>query len=82
MLKQLIKVQQFRKAYTYLFWLIVAFKFRDRTFGDMDHFNGRDATIQAMKDDRRLELYSLMEEDIVMGQNRRVEFIKYWRHKF
>lgn len=81
-MKKLIKVPLFRKAYTYLFWLVIALKFRERTFGDMDHFNGKDETIQSLKDDKRMELYRLMEEDLILGQSRRIRFIKYWRHKF
>ena len=50
--KKLIHFQPFRKAFVYLFWLFVAMKFRDRTFGDMDHFNGKDNLTQSLKDDR------------------------------
>ena len=56
-------------------------KFRDRTFGDMDHFNGKDGLTQSLKDDR-LQLFRYVEKDLKVGQSRRIEFIKYWRHKF
>lgn len=81
-LKKLFKDAAFRKVYLYLFWLLIGLKFRERTFGDLDHFNGKDKTIKSMKDGQRMELYRLMEQDIELGRIRRVSFIKYWRHKF
>lgn len=47
----------------------------------MDHFNGRDAVTQSLKD-RRLELFRHVEDDLMVGSARRIQFIKYWRHKF
>ena len=79
--KKLFKFKPFRKAFMYLFWLFVALKFRDRTFGEMDHFNGKDSVTQSLKDNR-LELFRKVEADLKVGEKRRVNFIKYWRHKF
>ena len=38
-IKRLIKIEKFRKAFMYLFWIFVGLKFRSRSFGDRDHFN-------------------------------------------
>ena len=50
--KKLFKFQPFRKAFVYLFWIFMAMKFRNRTFGDIDHFNGKDEASQSLKDHR------------------------------
>ena len=43
-LKVLFKDKTFRKAILYLFWVFVALKFKSCSFGDIDHFNGKDLT--------------------------------------
>ena len=63
-LKQLILDRSFRRAYLYLWWVMFALKFTGRTFGDIDHFNGRDSVTREMKDHNRIELYALMQVDI------------------
>ena len=78
-LKKLILETSLRKAFTYLWWVIFALKFKNYTFGDIDHFNGRDKTTKAMYKNKRLELYALMQEDLKIGQARRINLIKYWR---
>lgn len=81
LLKLLVKTTPFKKAYMYLFWIWAALKFGQRTFGDIDHYSGKDAAVRDLKDNRK-ELYRVLEEDMKLGQERRVQFIKYWRHKF
>ena len=66
----------------YLFWIFVGLKFKDCTFGDLDHFNGNDETTRAMKQNNRRELYRLIQQDKKIGLLRRVGFIKYWRSKY
>lgn len=80
--KKLFLVKSFRKAYTYLWWVVFALKFKNCTFGDIDHFNGRDQTTKAMKKNQRIELYALSQEDLKLGLARRISLIKYWRQKF
>ena len=70
--KKLFKVTAFKKAFLYLFWMVVAYKFRERTFGDLDHFNGRDEVTKAMKKSQKIQLYRLMEKDIDLGKKRRI----------
>ena len=41
-LKKLANTPSFCKAFMYLFWIFLGLKFRERTFGDMDHYNGKD----------------------------------------
>ena len=81
-LRKLFQDRTFRKAVLYIFWVFVALKFKDASFGDIDHYNGTDETTLALKKDNRRELYRLMKEDIETGKRRRVSFIKYWRSKF
>lgn len=49
-IKHLIKLTQIRKAFTYLFWIFVAFKFSKRSFGDIDHYSGQDPKVLDLKD--------------------------------
>ena len=79
--KKLFKVKNFRKAVTYLFWMFMAMKFRERSFGDLDHYSGKDPEVKRLKDNRA-ELYKVLEADIAKGKSRRIAFVKYWRHKF
>lgn len=79
-LKKLFRLSRFRKSFVYLFWIFIALKFTDRTFGNYNHFNG-DANTRKLKKDR-FKLYRLLEEDIALGYERRINFIKYWRYKF
>ena len=41
-MKKLGSNPSFCKAFMYLFWIYLGLKFRERTFGDMDHYNGKD----------------------------------------
>ena len=66
-LMRLFKDRTFRKAFMYLFWVFVGLKFKNRSFGDLDHFNGTDETTKNMKIKNRRKLYGLMEEDIQVG---------------
>ena len=82
-IKRLIKIEKFRKAFMYLFWIFVGLKFRSRSFGDRDHFNSnKDEVIKTLREENRFELYRVLEQDTLLGQSRRISFIKYWRLKF
>ena len=59
-MKKLFVEKSFRKAFLYLWWVLLALKFKDRTFGDIDHFNGRDVATRTMKKHKRIELFALM----------------------
>ena len=80
-LKKLIETTCFKKVFLYLFWIFVALKFSQRFFSDIDHFSGRDKKLKDLKDNKQ-ELYRQLEDDLKLGQERRIKFIKYWRHKF
>ena len=66
----------------YLFWVFVALKFKSRSFGDLDHFNGTDKTTKYLKKRNPLYFHKLIKEDLELGKTRRITYIKYWRQKF
>lgn len=80
-MKKVIKDKDFQKAFAYMFWVFLALKFRERNFGDRDHYNGMDSVTKKLVDNRS-ELYRVLSEDLRLGHDRRISFIKYWRHKF
>ena len=50
--KKLCKDSGFRKAFVYLFWIFFALKFRERSFGDRDHYNYQDPITKKLLDNR------------------------------
>lgn len=51
-LKKVIKDKDFKKAFAYMFWVFLALKFRERNFGDRDHYNGMDSVTKKLVDNR------------------------------
>ena len=80
---KLIKLPETKKCLLYIFWIYFGMKFRDGSFAILDHTKTPAARSHAFEVDMELkERKRIIEEDLVVARQRRVEFIKRWRAKF
>ena len=80
-IRALIRTEHLKKAFTYLFWIYFALKFQDKSFGNLNHFMSLDHVFGDQKISGK-EKYLFKQEDLAIGRERRINFIKYWRMKF
>ena len=82
-LVRLIKLPEMKKCFLYMFWLYFAMKFRDGSFAILDHTKTSAAKTHCLDVDMGLqERRRIIEQDLGVARQRRVEFIKQWRAKF
>ena len=70
-----------KKAFMYVFWIFLALKFKDQAFGNFNHWEPTAAVFDTNEFDAK-QIYDLKNEDLKIGRDRRISFIKYWRMKF
>lgn len=82
-LRKLVRLPEMKKAFLYIFWIYFAMRFRDGSFAVLDHAMASAATTHCLDVDIGVqERRRIIEQDLEVAHQRRVEFIKQWRAKF